>query len=132
MAEFQPYIIEREKAYIWLHMCPIFITGEREKNMEKESKMKNEIYKELKVSFQSMEERIKDRKEYKEQLNFKIDLYNKCLDDHLLDKGSKLIREHLEETKKEVKAVDKQIEDLIVEKDAYRIELEVFEAEFRD
>ncbi len=100
--------------------------------MEKENKMKNEIYKELKVSFQSMEERIKDRKEYKKELKFKIDLYNKCLDDHLLEKGSKLIREHLEETKKEVKAVDKQIEELIVEKDAYRIELEVFEAEFRD
>lgn len=108
------------------------ITGKRERAMEKENKMKNEIYKELKVSFQSMEERIKERKEYKDQLKFKIDLFNKCLDDHLLEKGSKLIREHLEETKKEVKDVDKQIETLKLEKDAYRIELEVFEAEFRD
>ncbi len=33
--------------------------------MEKENKMKNEIYKELKVSFQPKAERIKDRKEYK-------------------------------------------------------------------
>lgn len=100
--------------------------------MEKENKMKNEIYKELKVSFQSMEQQIKERKEYKEQVKFKIDLYNKCLDDHLLDKGSKLIREHLEAAKKEVKEVDKQIEDLTIEKDAYRIELEVFEDAFRD
>ncbi len=100
--------------------------------MEKENKMKNEFYKELKVSFQAMEEQIKERKEYKDQLKLKIALYNKCLDDHLLEKGSKLIREHLDETKKEVKDVDKQIEDLKLQKDAYRIELEVFEAEFRD
>lgn len=100
--------------------------------MEKENKMKNEIYKELKVSFQSMEQQIKERKEYKELLKFKIDLYNKCLDDHLLEKGSKLIREHLDATKKEVKEVDKQIEDLTLEKDAYRIELEVFEDAFRE
>lgn len=100
--------------------------------MEKENKMKNEFYKELKVSFQAMEEQIKKRKEYKDQLKLKIALYNKCLDDHLLEKGSKLIREHLDETKKEVKDVDKQIEELKLQKDAYRIELEVFEAEFRD
>lgn len=100
--------------------------------MEKENKMKNEFYKELKVSFQAMEEQIKERKEYKDQLKLKIALYNKCLDDHLLEKGSKLIREHLDETKKEVKDVDKQIEELKLQKDAYRIELEVFEAEFRD
>lgn len=100
--------------------------------MEKENKMKNEIYKELKVSFQSVEQQIKEKKEYKEQLKFKIDLYNRCLDEHLLEKGSKLIREHLDETKEEVKAVDKQIEALVLEKDAYRIELEVFETSFRD
>ncbi|MGN0131495.1 MAG: hypothetical protein ACI4AA_03535 [Lachnospiraceae bacterium] len=100
--------------------------------MEKENKMKNEIYKELKVSFQSVEQQIKEKKEYKEQLKFKIDLYNKCLDDHLLEKGSKLIREHLDETKEEVKEIDKQIEDLVMEKDAYRIELEVFEDAFRE
>lgn len=100
--------------------------------MEKENKMKNEIYKELKVSFQSVEQQIKERKEYKEQLKFKIDLYNRCLDEHLLEKGSKLIREHLDETKEEVKAVDKQIESLAMQKDAYRIELEVFETSFRD
>ena len=100
--------------------------------MEKDNKMKNEIYKELKVSFQGMEQKIKDKKDYKAQLKFKIDLYNKCLDDHLLEKGSRLIKEHLDETKKEVKEVDEQIEALMLEKDAYRIELEVFEAAFRD
>lgn len=100
--------------------------------MEKENKMRNEIYKELKVSFQSVEQQIKERKEYKELLKFKINLYNKCLDDHLLEKGSKLIREHLDETKEEVKEVDKQIEELVLEKDAYRIELEVFEDAFRE
>ena len=100
--------------------------------MEKENKMKNEIYKELKVSFQSVEQQIKEKKEDKEQLKFKIDLYNKCLDDHLLEKGSKLIREHLDETKEEVKEIDKQIEELVLEKDAYRIELEVFEDAFRE
>ena len=86
----------------------------------------------MKVAFQTAEQQIKEKKDYKEQLKFKIDLYNKCLDDHLLDKGSKLIREHLDDTKKEVKEVDKQIEDLIVERDAYRIEIEVFEQAFRD
>lgn len=110
----------------------LLLQGKGRKAMEKENKMKNEFYKELKVSFQAMEEQIKERKEYKDQLKLKIALYNKCLDDHLLEKGSKLIREHLDETKKEVKDVDKQIEDLKLQKDAYRIELEVFEAEFRD
>lgn len=100
--------------------------------MEKENKMRNEIYKELKVSFQSVEQQIKEKKEYKELLKFKIDLYNKCLDDHLLEKGSKLIREHLDQTKEEVKEADQQIEELLLEKDAYRIELEVFEDAFRE
>lgn len=100
--------------------------------MEKENKMRNEVYKELKVSFQSVEQQIKERKEYKELLKFKINLYNKCLDDHLLEKGSKLIREHLDQTKEEVKEVDKNIEELVLEKDAYRIELEVFEDAFRE
>lgn len=100
--------------------------------MEKANQMKNEVYKELKVSFQGMEQKIKDKKDYKNQLKFKIDLYNKCLDDHLLEKGSRLIKEHLDETKKEVKEIDEQIEALMLEKDAYRIELEVFEAAFRD
>lgn len=100
--------------------------------MEKENKMRNEVYKELKVSFQSVEQQIKERKEYKELLKFKINLYNKCLDDHLLEKGSKLIREHLDQTKEEVKEVDKHIEELVLEKDAYRIELEVFEDAFRE
>lgn len=100
--------------------------------MEKENKMRNEVYKELKVSFQSVEQQIRERKEYKELLKFKINLYNKCLDDHLLEKGSKLIREHLDQTKEEVKEVDKHIEELVLEKDAYRIELEVFEDAFRE
>lgn len=100
--------------------------------MEKENRMKNEIYKELKVSFQSVEQQIKEKKEYKELLKFKINLYNKCLDDHLLEKGSKLIREHLDQTKEEVKEADEQIEALGLEKDAYRIELEVFEDAFRE
>ena len=100
--------------------------------MEKANQMKNEVYKELKVSFQGMEQKIKDKKDYKAQLKFKIDLYNQCLDDHLLEKGSRLIKEHLDETKKEVKEIDEQIEALLLEKDAYRIELEVFEASFRD
>jgi hypothetical protein len=100
--------------------------------MEKENKVKNELYKELKVAFQTVEQQIKEKKEYKEQLKFKIDLYNKCLDDHLLEKGSKIIREHLDDTKKEVKEIDEQIEELVLEKDAYRIELEVFEDAFRE
>jgi hypothetical protein len=100
--------------------------------MEKENKVRNELYKELKVAFQTVEQQIKEKKEYKEQLKFKIDLYNKCLDDHLLEKGSKIIREHLDDTKKEVKEIDEQIEDLALEKDAYRIELEVFEDAFRE
>lgn len=97
-----------------------------------ENKMRNEVYKEMKVAFQTAEQQIKEKKDYKDQLKFKIELYNKCLDDHLLDKGSKLIREHLDDTKKEVKEIDKQIEDLIIERDAYRIEIEVFEQAFRD
>ena len=76
--------------------------------MEKDTKLQDEIYKELK------------------------DLYNQCLDDHLLEKGSKLIRQHLDEVKAEIKLIDDHIEELIVEKDAYRIELEVFEDKYRE
>ena len=47
-------------------------------------------------------------------------------------KGSKLIRQHLDEVKAEMKFIDDHIEELIVEKDAYRIELEVFEDKYRE
>lgn len=97
-----------------------------------ENKMKNDVYKEMKVAFQTAEQQIKAQEDYKKQLKFKIDLYNKCLDDHLLEKGSRVIREHLDATKKEVKEIDNKIEELMVERDAYRIEIAVFEAEFRD
>lgn len=100
--------------------------------MEKDTKIQDEIYKELKVSFTSIEQQIKSQKEAKKLLKFRADLYNQCLDDHLLEKGSKLIRQHLDEVKAEMKAIDDHIEDLIVEKDAYRIELEVFEDKYRE
>lgn len=100
--------------------------------MEKDTKMRDEIYKELKVSFTSVEQQIKAQKEEKKLLKLRADLYNQCLDDHLLEKGSKLIRQHLDEVKSEMKLIDDHIEELIMEKDAYRIELEVFEDMFRE
>ena len=100
--------------------------------MEKDTRLQDEIYKELKVSFTSVEQRIKAQKEEKKLLKFRADLYNQCLDDHLLEKGSKLIRQHLDEVKAEMKLIDDHIEELIVEKDAYRIELEVFEDKYRE
>ena len=100
--------------------------------MEKDTRIQDEIYKELKVSFTSIEQQIKSQKEAKKLLKFRYDLYNQCLDDHLLEKGSKLIRQHLDEVKTEMKAIDDHIEELIIEKDAYRIELEVFEDRYRE
>ena len=100
--------------------------------MEKDTRLQDKIYKELKVSFTSVEQRIKAQKEEKKSLKFRADLYNQCLDDHLLEKGSKLIRQHLDEVKAEMKLIDDHIEELIVEKDAYRIELEVFEDKYRE
>ena len=72
------------------------------------------------------------QKEAKKLLKFRAELYNQCLDDHLLEKGSKVIRQHLDEVKSEIKLIDDHIEELIVEKDAYRIELEVFEDKYRE
>ena len=100
--------------------------------MEKDTRLQDEIYKELKVSFTSVEQQIKAQKEAKKLLKFRADLYNQCLDDHLLEKGSKLIRQHLDEVKSEIKLIDDHIEELIIEKDAYRIELEVFEDKYRE
>ena len=71
-------------------------------------------------------------KRRKKLLKFRADLYNQCLDDHLLEKGSELVRQHLDEVKAEMKLIDDHIEELIVEKDAYRIELEVFEDKYRE
>lgn len=100
--------------------------------MEKDTRLQDEIYKELKVSFTSVEQQIKAQKEAKKLLKLRADLYNQCLDDHLLEKGSKVIRQHLDEVKAEIKLIDDHIEELTVEKDAYRIELEVFEDKYRE
>lgn len=98
--------------------------------MERDVRIQSEVYKELKVAFVSIEQQIKARKEEKKLLKFRVDLYNKCLDEHLLEKGSKIVRQHLDEARDEIKALDKIIEDLTIEKDAYRIELSVYEELF--
>jgi len=94
---------------------------------EKNRKFQDEVYKELKVSFISVQNQIKAKEEEKRMLKFRLELYNKCLDDHLLEKGSKIIRQHLDEVKEEILNIDLYIDNLKVEMDAYRIELEVFE-----
>ena len=99
---------------------------------DKQTKIYDEIYKELMVNYQSLEETIKQKKEEKNVLKLKNELYNKCLDDHLLEKGSKFIKEHLEENKQKVKDIDREVDELLIKKDAFRIELEVFQKEFRD
>ncbi|GEM_PF-885554 len=101
----------------------------RDKKLEK---MQNEVYMALKVDFNAMDQKIKEKQDYRKLLDFKAELYNKCLDDHLLEKGSKIVRVHLDEVHEEMHEVDKEIEEMIVLKDAYRIELEEFEDQYRE
>lgn len=93
--------------------------------------LREKIYKELKVTFQSIEQKMKDLEDEKAELNIKLEMYRECLSEHILSAGSDVVKIHLTQTQEALVAIDKEYEKLRLEKDAYRIEIEVYEKQIR-
>ena len=88
-------------------------------------KLREKIYKELNVTFLSIDQQIKEiRREYE----MKCQLYGECLSEKLLSEGSDIVKEHLAEAKAEMDACDREVEKLKLQRKAYKIELEIFKA----
>ncbi len=94
-------------------------------------RLKEKIYKELKVTFLSIEQQIKEIEDNKKEYEMKCDLYGQCLSEKLLSDGSDVVREHLAEAKGELEACDRELEKLRHQRDAFRIELEIYESNMR-
>lgn len=94
-------------------------------------KVKEKIYKELKVTFQSIEQQIKEIEDNKLEYAMKCDLYGQCLSEHLLSNGADVIQEHLSDAHAEMENCDKELEKLKRQRDAYRIEIEIYENNMR-
>ncbi|MCR5281994.1 MAG: hypothetical protein K6E18_01370 [Lachnospiraceae bacterium] len=94
-------------------------------------RMREKIYKELKVTFLSIENQIKEIEENKREYEMKCDLYGQCLSEKLLSEGSDIVKEHLTEAKAEMEACDRELEKLKMQREAYRIEIEIFDANMR-
>ncbi|MBR4758946.1 MAG: hypothetical protein IK078_02210 [Lachnospiraceae bacterium] len=94
-------------------------------------RLKEKIYKELKVTFLSIEQQIKEIEDNKREYEMKCDLYGQCLSEKLLSDGSDVVKEHLAEAKGELEACDRELEKLRHQRDAFRIELEIYEANMR-
>jgi hypothetical protein len=95
------------------------------------TKLKEKIYKELKVTFLSIEQQIKEIEDNKTEYVMKCDLYNRCLSDHLLSSGSDIVKEHLAEARGEMESCEKELEKLKKQRDAYRIEIETYESSIK-
>ncbi len=93
--------------------------------------LREKIYKELKVTFQGIEQQIKNLEDKKTEILMKCEMYEECLDKHLLSSGSDIIKEHLSQARLELANTDIEIEKLKLEKDAYRIEISVQEEQMR-
>ncbi|MCM1162548.1 MAG: hypothetical protein NC412_15195 [Roseburia sp.] len=100
--------------------------------MDNHLEVKLKIYKELKVGFQTMEEQIKEVQFTKEELEVKNELYEKCLEEHLLEEGAEKVKVHLAENKAAFEECDKKLKDLFAQRDAFRIEIEAYEQFMRD
>ena len=94
-------------------------------------KVKEKIYKELKVTFLSIEQQIKEIEDNKREFEMKCELYGQCLSEKLLSEGSDIVKEHLTEAKSELEAYEKELEKLKLHREAYRIELEIYESNMR-
>lgn len=51
-------------------------------------KIREKVYKELKVTFQSIEQQIKELEDTKAEYEFKYELYGQCLSEQLLSSGA--------------------------------------------
>lgn len=97
----------------------------------KVTKLKEKVYKELKVTFQSIEQQIKEIEDNKSEYAFKCELYGQCLSEHLLSSGADVIQEHLADAHAEMENCDKELEKLRLQRDAYRIEIAIYENNMR-
>ena len=95
------------------------------------ARLKEKIYKELKVTFLSIEQQIKEIEDNKREYEMKCELYGQCLSEKLLSEGSDVVREHLSEAKAEMEACDRELEKLRLQREAYRIEIEIYESNMR-
>lgn len=102
-----------------------------ERNDPKTTKLKEKIYKELKVTFQSIEQQIKEIEDNKAEYAMKCELYGQCLSEHLLSSGADIIQEHLSDAHAEMENCDRELDKLKVQRDAYRIEIEIYENNMR-
>lgn len=115
--------------------CYIVEKNAREFQMERNdpnTKMREKIYKELKVNFQNLEQQIKELESLNAEYAIKCDLYGQCLAEHLLSSGSDVIKKHLEETHAKIQENEEAIKQLKLERDAYRIEIEIYENNIKD
>ena len=96
------------------------------------TKMREKIYKELKVNFQNLEQQIKEMENLNAEYAIKCDLYGQCLAEHLLSNGSDVIKKHLEETHARSQENEEAIKQLKLERDAYRIEIEIYENNIKE
>ena len=91
-------------------------------------KLREKIYKELNVTFLSIDQQIKEIEENRREYEMKCELYGECLSEKLLSEGSDIVKEHLAEAKSEMDACDREVEKLKLQREAYKIELEIFKS----
>ena len=91
-------------------------------------RIKEKIYKELKVTFLTSEQQIREMEDMRAELEEKCRLFEECLSQYLLKSGSDVVKEHLMETRAEMEKCDRDLERLKLERDAYKIEIEMYEA----
>jgi len=92
------------------------------------ARIKEKIYKELKVTFLTSEQQIREMEDMRAELEEKCRLFEECLSIYLLKSGSDVVKEHLMETRAEIEKCDRDLERLRLERDAYKIEIEIYES----
>lgn len=92
------------------------------------ARVKEKIYKELHVTFQTSEQQIREMEDMRAELQEKYDLFDKCIAEYLLKSGCDVVKEHLEETRAQIEKCERDLARLKLERDAYKIELEMFKS----
>lgn len=100
--------------------------------MDNRLEVKLKIYKELKVAFQTVDEQIKETQFEKEELEIKQELYETCIHEELATEDGAVVKKHLKDNEAAIKECDKKLENLMLERNAYRIEIEAYEQFMRD
>nr|MBQ8253446.1 hypothetical protein [Lachnospiraceae bacterium] len=91
------------------------------------TRIREKIYKELKVTFLSVEQQIREMEEHRTELEVKCELFEQCLSNYLLSSGSDVVKEHLMTAKTEIATCELELEKLKMTRDAYKIEIEMYE-----